>query len=143
MKSSELLKSFAPHLIALGAFLALSFIYCSPVLKGYQLSSNDITQFKGAAREYLDYKEKTGEKTHWTNTMFSGMPGYQITGGWEMDLIGVKNLKWLMSKALPKPVNAIFLPMLGFYILLLVLKLDPLKAGIGAIAYHKQYDYKY
>ena len=132
MKPS-LFKQLQPHLIAVGIFLLISFIYFSPVLSGKALEQHDIAQWLGMSKELSDYRSATGIEPLWTSAMFSGMPAYQISVLYPSNLIQyVNNFLWLW---LPSPVNLLFLALLGFYLLMISLKADFRIAIAGAIAY--------
>jgi hypothetical protein len=73
-------KKIAPYLVALVVFVGFAIAYCSPILDGKVLLQGDINNWKGAANEALEYKATTGESTWWTNSMFGGMPTFQIAG---------------------------------------------------------------
>ena len=76
MNTKNLLHKSGPVILAIVLFLVISVIYFSPVLEGKKLQSSDGTQFKGMAKEIVDYREATGKEALWSNTMFSGMPAY-------------------------------------------------------------------
>ncbi|MDL1914226.1 MAG: hypothetical protein FDW93_06875 [Bergeyella sp.] len=110
-------------------FLLLAFAYCYPVLQGKKLFQHDIVQYKGGARELLDYREKNGKETYWTNSMFSGMPTYQMGAQFRGDLIKkIDNI--LLS--LPKPVNYFFLLYAGFFLLGMIVVKNWKLALLGA-----------
>lgn len=69
-----------PYLLAAVLFIAIAVIYCKPVLEGKVIYQGDVKQWQGMAQETLDYHQKTGHWSFWTNSMFSGMPTYQIAG---------------------------------------------------------------
>lgn len=95
-------------------FIILGFLYANPVISGKQLFQHDIVQYKGGAKELLDHREQHGEETYWSNSMFGGMPTYQMGSQFRGDLIKqVDNI--LMF--LPKPVNYLFLLFSGFFLL--------------------------
>ena len=71
-------KNIYPHLIAIVVFLVVTVIYCKPALEGKVLQQSDIIHWKGMSKDIADYKEVNGQAPLWTNSMFSGMPGYQI-----------------------------------------------------------------
>ena len=73
-------KKMAPYIVALLVFIGFAVAYCSPILEGKVLQAGDINNWKGAANEAIEYKAQTGEPTFWTNSMFGGMPTYQIAG---------------------------------------------------------------
>lgn len=113
-------------------FLLLSVAYMAPMLEGKVINQPDIQHFKGMAKELQDYREKTGEEAIWTNSMFSGMPGYLISVLYKTNL--AQNIHNIIVR-LFHPAAAVFLYMLGFYILLLSLGIDRWKSTVGAIAF--------
>lgn len=130
---STLLKRLQPHIIAILIFVALTFLYFSPMLSGKELSQHDITQWLGMSKEISDHREKTGEEALWTNAMFGGMPAYQISVLYPNNLLRyVNDLLWLW---LPSPANLLFMGMLGFYLMLISLRIDFRLAIAGGIAY--------
>ncbi len=126
-------KSILPHLAVIVVFLAVTFGYMSPLLKGKTLRQSDIANFKGMSKEIADFREKTGEEPLWTNAMFGGMPAYQISVLYPNNLL--KYVDRLLSLYLPRPADYLFLCMLGFYFLMVVLKVDPWIGALGAISY--------
>lgn len=96
------------------AFVLLALIYANPVLTGKQLFQHDIVQYKGGAKELLDYRAQNGEETYWSDSMFGGMPTYQMGAQFRGDF--VKNIDNLLN-FLPKPANYIFLLFSGFFLL--------------------------
>jgi hypothetical protein len=127
------MKKFLPHLLAILVFLALTFAYFGPLFSGKELKQSDINNWKGMSKEILDYKEKTGEYTFWTNSMFGGMPSYQIAAEYPGNLM--KYVDILLTLGLPDPASYLFLLMAGFYFLLLVLKVDQRVAILGAVGF--------
>jgi len=114
-------------------FVGISFAYFSPVLEGKRLDMPDIKNWKGMSKEVVDFRETTGEEALWTNSMFSGMPAYQISTKYKANLI--QYIDKALMLGLPRPANMLFLYLLGFYILLLSLKVDYRLAVVGAIAF--------
>ncbi len=128
------LKSLLPYFGTLVLFIALSFTYFSPVLKNKELIQMDETHAIGMAKELRTFEAETGEKSQWTNSMFSGMPAYQIRGDASKNIFSYLNRTFRLG--LPyKTVAILFLYLLGFYIFLLSLKLDKWMSLIGAIAF--------
>ncbi|HEY4800775.1 MAG TPA: YfhO family protein [Bacteroidia bacterium] len=128
------LKSFVPHLIAIGIFLLVTVLYFNPVLfGGKEVSQSDILNFKGVSKEIVDYRAKTGKEALWTNALFSGMPAYQIST--QYISTNLRYINNLFSLGLPGPVRMMFLYFLGFYLLMFVLKVDPWIGIIGALAF--------
>jgi hypothetical protein len=122
-----------PYLAAIAIFVVVTLTYFSPLLEGKKLKQSDITQFKGMSKEISDYRDKTGEEALWTNSMFGGMPAYQISVQYKGNVL--RYLDQLMQLYLPQPAGMVFLYMIGFFILLLVLKVDKWLAIAGAIAF--------
>jgi len=79
--NKQLFKKWAPYLVALVVFILVAVLYCSPVLEGKVILASDSVQPQAAVQESVDYFQKTGNRTFWTGSMFSGMPNYQIGGG--------------------------------------------------------------
>ena len=90
------MKKYIPHLVALAAFLVITFIFFAPLFEGKELHQQDINNWKGMSKEIIDFREKTNEQTFWTNSMFGGMPAYQITA------IYASNLVQYVDKAIMK-----------------------------------------
>lgn len=125
-------KKFLPHFLIVLGFIFASLLYFSPVLKGKQISQSDIKQYIGMAKQQNDFRAETGEETYWTNSGFGGMPTYQLGAKYPHNYI--KKLD-LTLRFLPRPADYLFLYFIGFYILLLVLKVDYKLAGLGALAF--------
>jgi type III secretory pathway component EscS len=127
------MKKFVPHLIALGIFLAISSIFFSPIFEGKVLSSHDVDTWKGMSKEVQDFRKETGDEALWTKRMFSGMPAYQISTRSNGNLI--QYIDKVFQLGLPRPMNLLFMYLIGFYILLLTLKIDYKLAIVGAIGF--------
>ena len=126
------LQKLYPHLIAIISFVLVSLIYFYPVLQGKQISQSDIAQYTGMAKEQNDFRKSDNVEPYWTNSAFGGMPTYQLGAKYPHDYIGKLDDA---IRFLPRPADYLFLYFLGFYGLLLVLKIDPLKAFFGALAF--------
>ncbi len=127
------MKKYLPHAIAIAIFLILTFLYNAPLFSGKELRQSDINNWKGMSKEILDYKDKTGDNALWTNSMFGGMPAYQISVEYTGNL--VRFLDKIFTLGLPLPANYFFLLMAGFYFLLITLKIDSKISILGAIAF--------
>ncbi len=127
------IKSIFPYLAAVIIFIILSLAYLSPVLEGKKLRQDDISRHKGMSKEIVDFRENTGEEALWTNSMFGGMPAYQISVKYKGNLI--QYIDDIFRLGLPHPAGLVFLYMIGFFILLIVLKVDPWLSIAGAIAF--------
>ncbi len=126
-------KQLIPYLSAVAIFVVISLAYFSPLLEGKKLKQSDITQFLGMSKEISDFRDKTGEEALWTNSMFGGMPAYQISVQYKGNVL--RYVDQLMQLYLPQPAGMVFLYMIGFFILLLVLKVDKWLAIAGAIGF--------
>ena len=126
------LQKLYPHAIILLGFVLISIIYFYPVLQGKQISQSDIVQYTGMAKEQNDFRKAENVEPYWTNSAFGGMPTYQLGAKYPHDYIGMIDDA---LRFLPRPADYLFLYFLGFYVLLLVLKIDPLKAFFGALAF--------
>lgn len=123
---------FYPHFLAILGFVIVSLIYFYPVLQGKKIFQSDIAQYTGMAKEQNDFRKETGEEPYWTNSAFGGMPTYQLGAKYPHNY--VKQIDEIL-RFLPRPADYLFLYFLGFYILLSTLKIDPLKAFFGALAF--------
>ncbi len=127
-------KKALPIAAAILTFFILTMAYFSPVLDGKRLKQSDIVHYKGAAQEMMEHRDAfAGDEPLWTGSMFSGMPAYQIGVYWSAN-----SMTWLdkvFTGFLPQPASFVFLYLLGMFILLLCLKVDPWLALLGAIAY--------
>lgn len=100
--------------ISIIAFIVLAFLYSTPVFTGKQLFQHDIVQYRGGAKELIDYRADTGKETYWSDSMFGGMPTYQMGSRFTGDLI--KNIDSALN-FFPRPVNYIFMLFAGFFLL--------------------------
>ncbi|PRZ27885.1 YfhO family protein [Flavobacterium granuli] len=128
----KIINKFYPHALAIIGFVLISLIYFYPVLQGKQIFQSDIVQYTGMAKEQNDFRASEHIEPYWTNSAFGGMPTYQLGAKYPHDYIGAIDDA---LRFLPRPADYLFLYFLGFYGLLLVLRIDPLKAFIGALAF--------
>lgn len=126
------IKKCFPHILILLGFVIISLAYFSPVLQGKSIFQSDIVHYIGMSKQQKDFKQATGEETYWTNSAFGGMPTYQLGAQYPNNYI--KKLD-LALRFLPRPADYLFLYFIGFYILLLVLKVDLKLAALGALAF--------
>ena len=84
------------------------------------------------AKEQIDFRAETKTEPYWTNSSFGGMPTYQSGANYPNDYIGMLDNA---IRFLPRPADYLFLYFLGFYALMLVFRVDPLKAFFGALAF--------
>ena len=126
-------KAILPYGVAIVAFMMITIIYLSPLLEGKRIWQSDIAQHLGASKEIAGFRAKTGQEPLWTNSMFGGMPAYQVSTVYKGNYIGY--LDSLLTLGLPHPANLLFLYMIGYFILLLVMRVDPWLSIAGAIAF--------
>jgi hypothetical protein len=127
------MKKFLPDLIAILAFIVISFIYFFPAITEDRiLFQHDTVAGAGAGQEAKEYYERTGERTRWTNALFGGMPTYQMSPSYDSTepLTFVQKVYHLF---LPNYVWLTFIMMLGFYILLRAFGIPAWLAGLGGI----------
>ncbi len=122
-----------PYFVALLVFLSITVIYFSPLFEGQRLKQHDITMYRGMSKEITDFRAKTGEEPLWTNSMFGGMPAWQISVDYKTNLF--RYVDYVLRLGLPASASYVFLYFLGFFILLLVLRVDPWLSIVGAIAF--------
>lgn len=119
--------------LAIIATISITFFY-PDVIEGNTLQQPDILQGVSVGQEGKSFYEQTGETSRWTNSLFSGMPTFQINPTYPSN----KLFRWIntiMGLGLPAPSNLIAMMMIGFLILLLSLKMRYWIALLGAIAY--------
>ena len=125
-------RSVGPQLLILLLFVLIAFIYCLPVLQGKALLGHDLESWMYMAKEALDFNAQSEVQTFWTNSMFGGMPTYQITP--PIRAYNVLNYMYCLWIWMPSPVVNIFLYLVGSYVLLLCFKFDKWMAFMGALA---------
>ncbi len=127
-------KSALPHLLAIFVFAIVAIVYCKPAIEGKVLQQSDVTQWKGMAQDALNYKAQNGTTPLWTNSMFGGMPTFQITGI-PVSPYSIGALDGIFTLRLAEPVGLFFLASLCFYFLAQVLGFSTLIGIIGGLAY--------
>lgn len=129
-------KKIAPYVVALVVFIGLAMAYCSPLLDGKVLQAGDVNNWKGAAQEAIEYKAQTGETSWWTNSMFGGMPTYQITGrmpSGDVRSAVAKTVHFGFTENM-EAIALISAYFLGFFLMLLCFGVNPWLAIVGALA---------
>ena len=126
-------KKIVPYLVALVVFIGFALAYCSPILEGKVLQAGDVNNWKGAAQEAREFYKMHGESTGWTNSMFSGMPSFQVSFHTKSgDATSFIKTFWVNIGG--EPFAAILLYFIGFYLLLLCFGVNAWIALIGAFA---------
>jgi len=132
MDTKKLLRKSGPYILAVVLFLVISTIYFSPVLEGKKLQSSDGTQFKGMAKEIVDYREATGKEALWSNNMFSGMPAYLTSTIYSGELFS-KIQKSVT--AISQPVMILTFSFVFFFVLCILLDIGVWAAFAASLAY--------
>lgn len=119
---------------AIIVFGFITILYFKPMyFENKVLNQGDILRHKAMSKEIADYREKYKQEPLWTNSMFGGMPAYQISteysGNW------LNFLDRLFKLFLPHPSGYLFLYGTGFFILMLVLRLPYLLAIATSVSY--------
>ena len=129
-------KKLLPYAVAIVAFVAIAMIYCAPLLEGKVLVQGDVNNWKGAAQEARAFYDEHGYSPWWTNSMFSGMPTYQITGN-----LPTSELRATMEQISHAGfagdwtiVGIIFAYFFGFFLMLRCFKVNPWLSIIGGLA---------
>jgi len=129
------IKRIIPDIVAIVVFAIISFAYFYPaVTEGRILSQHDSVAGIGAGQEGKEYLERTGERTRWTNSIFGGMPTYQMAPSYD-STDWLKRIENLYHLYLPTYVWYVFVMLLGFYILLRAFNFKVWMAGLGAIVW--------
>lgn len=116
-------------------FIILSFTYFYPIIEGKVLSQMDLEHSSAVSVEAKTYQEAENRSITWTNSLFGGMPTYQIGGQYKQNIFS-PILRLINHTILPYAnVSSFFLYLLGFYILLLSFKIDKWLSAVGAIAF--------
>lgn len=127
------IKKYLPHLTAIVVFAIITLVQFSPLLSNKVLEQGDIVRYKGMSQEVTDFRKAEHTEPLWTNSMFGGMPAYQVStlhpGNW------LGHIDKVFHLFLPHPSGYIFLCFFGFFILLLCLEINPWLAIVGALAY--------
>ena len=128
----KIIQRFYPHFLAVIGFVIISLIYFYPVLQGKKIFQSDIAQYTGMAKEQNDFRAFENAEPYWTNSAFGGMPTYQLGANYPHNYV-----KMLDSalRFLPRPADYLLLYFAAFYVLLIVMKINPLKAFFGALAF--------
>ena len=129
-------KKILPYAVAIVAFVAVAMIYCAPVLEGKVLVQGDVNNWKGAAQEARTFYGEHGYSPWWTNSMFSGMPTYQITGNLPTSELRA-TLEQISHAGFAGDwtiVGIIFAYFFGFFLMLRCFKVNPWLSIIGGLA---------
>lgn len=133
-------KALLPHFIAVIVFLLVAVIFCKPALEGKVVFQHDLQGWRGMVQQSVEFKEKYGHYPLWTNSLFSGMPAFQIAMEGTHKL-SMAYLEHVISLGLPQPINFFFVACICFYFLCIILRINPWVSILGALAYaYSTYD---
>ena len=129
-------KKIAPYLVALVVFIGLALAYCSPILDGKVLQAGDVNNWRGAAHEAQEYYQQTGETSWWTNSMFGGMPTFQITGHLPSNSlrVAIEKIAHAGMTGTMQPAGLLFAYFLGFFLMLICFGVNPWLSIAGGLA---------
>ena len=129
------LKIWLPDILAVVLFAVISFAYFFPAdIEGRILYRHDSSAGRGAGQEATEYQQRTGERTRWTNALFSGMPNYQLAPSYNSTST-LQQVEKAYHLWLPENVWFVFAYLLGFYILLRAFYFRQYLAALGAVVW--------
>ncbi len=126
-------KNYTPYFIALFVLFVLNSIYFSPAFTGKKLEQDDIKLGLAIGKESRDYRKTTGKEALWTNSMFSGMPSFQINIRYPNNIF--EKLERISKMRLPADIGLILFLMFGFFFLLISYNTNPWVSAIGSLAF--------
>jgi hypothetical protein len=133
MLNNPNVRQWLQHLVAIAVFLAVTLVYFSPMLEGKKIGQYDIANWQGMSKEIVDYRDKHHSEPLWTNSMFGGMPAYQISVMYKANV--AQYVDKILMLGLPDDAGYAFLFFIGFYFLLVTLNVDKRVAIFGALAF--------
>ena len=126
------LKPLLFHLLNIVILYIATAVFFGPMMQGKKLPQGDIMSSVSTKREMVEYRQQTGEKVFWSNSMFGGMP-FVTNYGKDMNLTG--KVFMLPNKLMPRPAHIIFKAMLFGYLALIILGINPWLSLLGALAF--------
>ena len=128
-------KAWLPDVLMVVLFVVISFAYFFPAdIEGRVLYRHDASAGRGAGQEAMEYYQRTGERTRWTNALFGGMPTYQLSPSYHSTEL-LTDATTIYHLGLPENVWYVFVYLLGFYILLRAFDFRQYLAALGAIVW--------
>ena len=127
------LKRFLPDILVVLLFAVIAFAYFFPAdTEGRILYRHDSSAGRGSGQELTEYYQRTGERTRWTNSLFSGMPTYQMAPSYDSQQV-LNEVGKFYHLWLPENVWYVFAYLLGFYIMLRAFDFRRELAVLGSI----------
>ena len=133
MEQNKGAKKLLTYIAIFAFFMIFSALYFSPLLQGKILLQGDIMNFVGVSHEVTTNYENTGESALWTNSMFGGMPTYQVAVYDSGNLF--EKVNKMLGLFLPRPANYMFIAMVTFFLLLRSFKVNNFLSISGAVCY--------
>lgn len=125
-------KKILKYALPILAFVVIAYGYAPQVLEGKIVNQSDISSWEGMANEIVSWnKANPGERTLWTNSMFSGMPATSISVIYEGDFT-----QWLYDIFFTgeRPASYLLISLVGGFLLMLAFGCNVYLAFLGAIA---------
>ncbi|WP_297606010.1 hypothetical protein [uncultured Alistipes sp.] len=129
----EYLLRALPFAAAFVLFFGISALYFSPQFAGEELPQHDVVQYEGMVRDIRLQRAETGEDPQWTGGMFGGMPAYLINVAYPAQ--AVKNTVGAVVRVIDAPAAFLFFAMLGMWLMLLMVGVNPWVGIVAALAY--------
>lgn len=129
----NILPQLKPHMWALVVFLGVTIAYFYPAYTGYSLKQADTKNWQGMSHEVVNYRNTTGEQSLWTNSMFGGMPAYQISVRYADPVL--KTIDKALTLFIPNISRLFFLYLISFYLMGLLMGWDYRLSIVGALAF--------
>lgn len=131
-----LLKKVLTHCGIIVFFFIIAAAYMSPALDGRVIMQGDTMKADAMAKEQRDFHDKTGDYALWNSSMFSGMPGYQVTSSPSPSVfLKIRNALVLHPFNYARNIGIVFLYLLGFYIAMIAIGISPWLSLLGALAF--------
>jgi len=128
-------RAWLPDVLVVIMFIVISYAYFFPAdIEGRVLYRHDASAGRGAGQEAMEYYQRTGERTRWTNALFGGMPTYQLAPSYHSTEL-LSEATTIYHLGLPENVWYVFVYLLGFYILLRAFDFRQYLAALGAIVW--------
>ncbi len=125
-------KKILKYALPILAFVVIAYGYAPQVLEGKIVNQSDISSWEGMANEIVTWnKANPGERTLWTNSMFSGMPATSISVIYKGDF--TQYLYDLFFTG-ARPASYLLISLVGGFLLMLAFGCNVYLAFLGAIA---------
>jgi len=133
-------KKLLPHLIAVAIFLIVAVVFCKPALEGKVVYQHDLQGWRGMVQQSEEFRATYGHYPLWTNSLFSGMPTFQIAIN-ATHWLSLNYFEKIFTLGLPQPINFFFLACICLYFLCMVLRISPWVGIMASLAYaYSTYD---